>query len=143
VVIEAKGRDVALFQASMGRIANLTLRQGGGKGIWFGVDIAQGRLHLEVCDITSQSIACVEIHGGADPRLLRNRIYDVKMLASMWTTTARGRWRTTTSSATLFDMETIHSLGIGVISEVDATMPPELPEASTFQDDDGTEGWIR
>jgi hypothetical protein len=27
VVIEVKGRDVALFQASMGRIANLTLRR--------------------------------------------------------------------------------------------------------------------
>jgi hypothetical protein len=62
VVIEMKGRDVALLQATMGRIVNLTLRQGGGKGIWFGVDIAQGRLHLEGCDITSQSIACVGIH---------------------------------------------------------------------------------
>ena len=67
VVIEAKGRDVALlFQASDGsdresQIANLTLRQGGGEGIWLGVDIAQGRLHLEGCDITSQSIACVGI----------------------------------------------------------------------------------
>jgi hypothetical protein len=39
-------------------------------------------------------------------------------------------------------METIHSLGIGVISDVDATMPPELPEESNFQDDDGTEGWF-
>ena len=57
---------------------------------------------LEGCDITSQSIKCVGIHGGADPRLLRNRIHDGKMLASMWTTRARGRWRTTTSSATLF-----------------------------------------
>ena len=34
------------------------------------------------------------------------------------------------------------SPAVGVISEVDATMPPELPEASNFQDDDGTEGWI-
>ena len=65
VVIEGKGRDVALFQASMGRIANLSLRQGGGKGMWLGVDIAQGRLHLEGCDITSQSIASVGIHGAA------------------------------------------------------------------------------
>jgi len=36
----------------------------------------------------------------------------------------------------------IHPLAVGVISEVDATMPPELLEALTFQDDDGTEGWI-
>ena len=34
VVIEAEGRDVALSRLVMGRIANLTLRQGGGMGIW-------------------------------------------------------------------------------------------------------------
>jgi hypothetical protein len=36
----------------------------------------------------------------------------------------------------------IPSLAVGVISEVDATMPRELPKESNFQDDDGTEGWI-
>jgi hypothetical protein len=102
VVIEAKGRDVALFQASMGRIANLTLRQGGGKGIWFGVDIAQGRLHLEGCDITSQGIACVGICCGADPRLLSNRIHHERCWRLCGRQRPEGRWRTTTSSATLF-----------------------------------------
>jgi len=77
VVIEASGKDVVLFKANMGRITNLTLRQVGG-GKWFGVDIAQGRLELEGCYITSQSLACVAIHGGADPRLRRNRIHDGK-----------------------------------------------------------------
>jgi parallel beta-helix repeat protein len=75
VVIEATGKDVVLFQASMGRITNLTLRQAGG-GKFYGVDIAQGRLDLEGCDITSQSLACIAIHEGADPRLRRNRIHD-------------------------------------------------------------------
>ena len=77
VVIEASGKDVVLFRAAMGRIANLTLRQTGG-GQWYCVDIAQGRLDLEGCDLTSQSLACVAIHGGADPRLRRNRIHDGK-----------------------------------------------------------------
>ena len=36
----------------------------------------------------------------------------------------------------------IPPLAVGVISEVHATMPPELPEESNFQDDDETEGWI-
>jgi len=36
----------------------------------------------------------------------------------------------------------IAPLAVGVISEMDAAMPPELPEASTFQGDDGSEGWI-
>jgi len=77
VVIEASGKQVVLFRANMGRITNLTLRQTGG-GNWYCVDIGQGRLDLEGCDITSQSLACVAIHGGADPRLRRNRIHDGK-----------------------------------------------------------------
>jgi parallel beta-helix repeat protein len=83
VIIEAKGKNVVLFKTSMGRIGNVTLRQTGGEGTWFGVDIAQGRLHLEGCDITSQSIACVGIHAGADPRLLRNHIHDGKDVGVM------------------------------------------------------------
>lgn len=77
VVIEASGKDVVLFKATMGRIVNLTLRQTG-NGDWYCIDITQGRLELEGCDITSQSLACVGIHGGADPRLRRNRIHDGK-----------------------------------------------------------------
>jgi F-box protein 11 len=77
VVIEATGADAVLFRANMGRIANLTLRQTGG-GNWYCVDITQGRLDLEGCDITCQSLACVGIHGGADPRLCGNRIHDGK-----------------------------------------------------------------
>lgn len=75
IVIQACGRSVIQFQASMARLANLTLRQTGG-GDWYGVDIAQGRLDIESCDISSQSLACVVIHGDADPRLRRNIIHN-------------------------------------------------------------------
>lgn len=77
VVVQASGKDVILFKTTMGRVTNLTLRQEGG-GKWFGVDITQGRLELEDCDISSQSLACVSIHNGADPRLRRNRIHNGK-----------------------------------------------------------------
>ena len=77
VVVQALGKNVVLFKTTMGRVANLTLRQTGG-GEWYAVDIAQGRLELEDCDITSRSLACVAIYGGADPRLRRNRIHDSK-----------------------------------------------------------------
>src|SRR5271166_2123130 len=77
VVIEANGRNTIRFQANMARIANLSLRQTGG-GNCSCVNISQGRLDLEGCDITSQSLACVAIHDGADPRLRRNRIHDGK-----------------------------------------------------------------
>ncbi len=76
IEIRARGADALAFRASIGRVANLTLRQAGGEGKWFGVDIAQGRLDLEGCDISSQSLACVAIRNGADPRLRRNRIHD-------------------------------------------------------------------
>jgi F-box protein 11 len=77
VVIRAVGKNVILFKTNMGRISNLTLRQDGG-GEYYGVDIAQGRLELEGCDISSQSLSCVAIHGSADPRLRHNRIHDGK-----------------------------------------------------------------
>jgi parallel beta-helix repeat protein len=73
VVIEVADRNIILFQATMGRIANLTLRQLGGE--FDGVDIARGRLDLEDCDITSKGRSCVAIHSGADPRLRRNRLH--------------------------------------------------------------------
>jgi len=76
--IEIRARDthVLAFQASAGRVTNLTLRQAGGTQNWYGVDITQGRLDLEDCDISSQSSACVAIHDGANPRLRRNKIHD-------------------------------------------------------------------
>ena len=78
IEIRARDANVLLFQASIGRVANLTLRQAGGEGNGFGVDISQGRLDLEGCDISSQSLACVVIRDGADPRLRRNKIHDSK-----------------------------------------------------------------
>ena len=78
IQVHARDAHVVVFRANISRIANLTLRQAGGKGTWHGVDIGQGRLELEGCDITSRSSACVAIHGGADPRLRRNTIHDGK-----------------------------------------------------------------
>jgi parallel beta-helix repeat protein len=79
IEIQARGRKVLEFKTTMGRIANVTLRQAGGtRGKWYGVDITQGRLELEGCDISSQSLACVVIRNGADPRLRRNRIHNSK-----------------------------------------------------------------
>ena len=75
IEIQGRGADAILFRANIGRISNLTLRQVGGEGVWYGVDITQGRLELEGCDISSENSVCVGIHGGADPRLRGNRIH--------------------------------------------------------------------
>lgn len=74
VVIQAVGKDAILFRAPIGQVRNLTLRQQGG-GSWFCVDIAQGRLLLEGCDISSPHWSCVAIYGGANPMIRSNRIH--------------------------------------------------------------------
>ena len=76
IVIRARDANVLAFQASIGRVANLTLRQVGEEVI--GVSIQQGRLDLEGCDISSQAASCVFIWDGADPRLRRNKIHHGK-----------------------------------------------------------------
>ncbi len=76
IEVRATSGDALAFRTSIGRVANLTLRQAGGEGTWFCVDITQGRLELEGCDISSQSLSCVAIRNGADPRLRGNYIHD-------------------------------------------------------------------
>jgi len=73
IVVEAEGAFVVDFQTTFGRVANLTLRQLGGE--FNAVDIAQGRLELEDCDVSSRGLACVGLHDGADPRIRRNRVH--------------------------------------------------------------------
>lgn len=77
VVIEATRKHTVLFQATKGRIANLTLKQTS-DGEWYCVDIACGCLELEECDISSNGQAGVTIHGDAEPQLRRNRIHHCK-----------------------------------------------------------------
>lgn len=74
-VVQAERSECVLFVAPSGRIANLTLRQIGGRE-WHAVDVAQGRLDLEDCDLTSANLSCLAVHGYADPMVRRNRIHD-------------------------------------------------------------------
>jgi hypothetical protein len=76
IVIRVRDANVLTFQASIGRVANLTLRQVGEEVM--GVSIQQGRLDLEGCDVSSQAASCVYILDGADPRLRRNKIHHGK-----------------------------------------------------------------
>lgn len=78
IEIQAMEKSALVFKTTNGRVANLTLRQIGGEGELYGVDIANGRLTLEDCDISSKNGACVSIHDGAHPRLRRNKIHDAE-----------------------------------------------------------------
>jgi F-box protein 11 len=77
IVIQSQNEDAILFEADKGRVTNLTLRPTG-RGVFHGVNIMQGELDLEQCDISSKSLSCVAIQGGANPRLWRNRIHNGK-----------------------------------------------------------------
>ncbi|MFQ5851497.1 MAG: right-handed parallel beta-helix repeat-containing protein [Candidatus Binatia bacterium] len=93
IVIEAQGKNALLFKTTMGRVVNLTLRQVTGRDgnrEWDCVDITQGRLELEGCDISSQSEICIIIRGGADPRLRHNRIHDNKEVGVVITGGSQG-----------------------------------------------------
>lgn len=82
IVIQIYRKELILFQAERGRLANLTLRRT--SGIEFGsenferyaINISEGRLELEECDISNQGDYCVAIHNSADPRLCCNLIHD-------------------------------------------------------------------
>jgi len=74
IEIRATGANALEFRASIGRVANLTLRQADTGPL--GVAVFQGRLDLEGCDISGRGNACVYILDSADPRLRRNKIHD-------------------------------------------------------------------
>jgi len=78
IVVQSSKQSAIIFKTTFGRVSNLTIRQLGG-GRQHCIDIAQGRLDLEGCDISSQSRVAVAVHGGADPRIRRNRIHDSKL----------------------------------------------------------------
>ncbi len=76
IVVRARGGDAVLLTAPIARVAGLTLHQADTEGDWYGVDTGTGRLLVEDCVITSDSLACVSIRNGADPTLRRNWISD-------------------------------------------------------------------
>jgi F-box protein 11 len=75
VIIRATGKSAIFFKTARGKISNIMIRQNGGDNCC-GVDIAQGCLELEGCDISSDGGSCVRVHGNAYPKILRNKIHD-------------------------------------------------------------------
>ncbi len=79
IIVETSASDCVWMQTHYAVIRGLTLRlriedQG---GIFYAVDIPQGKLVLEDCDITSNSSSCIGIHGpAADPVVRSCHIHD-------------------------------------------------------------------
>ncbi|KAF2393282.1 right-handed parallel beta-helix repeat-containing protein [Pseudomonas frederiksbergensis] len=74
VVIESKNATTVRFHSTMGRLSNLVLRQMGSEK-YFCIDISQGRLDVDGCDITSKKLSGVSVRSGASPQFRRNRIH--------------------------------------------------------------------
>ncbi len=72
IIATAQGSCV-LMQATKATVRGLTLRQEGGQGGEgsFAVDVPQGKLRIEACNITSNSLSCVGIHNDLTEVLLQ------------------------------------------------------------------------
>jgi nitrous oxidase accessory protein NosD len=65
VVVETAVADCILMTADEATVRGLTLRgKAGTRGAkYFAVDVTHGRLLLENCDVSNDSLACVGVHG--------------------------------------------------------------------------------
>jgi F-box protein 11 len=81
IILEYSDADCILMRTDYAKVKGLTIcGQAGLKGKkYYAVDIPQGCLVLEDCDITSDSLSCIGIHGlTAKPRISRCKIHDSK-----------------------------------------------------------------
>jgi F-box protein 11 len=81
IIVEARASTCMLMKTDYAVVRNLTLQNRSGSTDLkvFGVDIPQGQLVLEDCDITSDSLSCVGVYNiGTRPVIRRCRIHDSK-----------------------------------------------------------------
>ena len=76
VIIRSMKVETVRFRAIRGKISNLTLRRQDENYTQFGIDIVQGCLEVNGCDIASKNRACIAVHGNAYPRIISNKIHD-------------------------------------------------------------------
>jgi parallel beta-helix repeat protein len=93
IVVESDDADVILMDADEAVVRGLTLRGAAGRKNkrYFAVDVARGRLILEDCDVTNDSLANVAIHGsGVSAVLRRCRVHDSAQAGVYWHDKAAG-----------------------------------------------------
>ncbi|HIK05442.1 MAG TPA: right-handed parallel beta-helix repeat-containing protein [Trichormus sp. M33_DOE_039] len=79
IIIESKESNCILMQTDYAEVRGLTLRGQGRQNNkqYFAVDVTQGQLILEDCDIVSDSLACVGVTGTtANPIIRRCQIHE-------------------------------------------------------------------
>ncbi len=79
IIISSTNASALTMRADAATVTGLTLRgrASGGETAFFAVDIPHGKLVLDNCDITSDTLSCISVHGAtADPVIRRCRIHD-------------------------------------------------------------------
>lgn len=75
IIIESATASCIAMHTSAATVRGLTLRESAGRSnmgaAFFAVDIPQGRLTLEDCDITSNSLSCLGLHNDATHLMMR------------------------------------------------------------------------
>ncbi|KUF11716.1 right-handed parallel beta-helix repeat-containing protein [Pseudoponticoccus marisrubri] len=74
IVLDVSGDNAIRWTAPSGRVANLTIRQGGGR--FFAMHIAGGSVTLEDSDLSSQGLAAVAIRANKGATIRRNVVHD-------------------------------------------------------------------
>lgn len=79
IVVESTETYCIRMQTERATVRGLTLRGRTAPKEFFAVDVPRGQLILEDCDITSDTLAAVAIHGSmADPIIRRSKIHNSK-----------------------------------------------------------------
>ncbi|HYO62498.1 MAG TPA: right-handed parallel beta-helix repeat-containing protein [Pyrinomonadaceae bacterium] len=78
IIIRSDGASCLRASADGARVAGLTLRgEARGGEAFYAVDVPRGDLLLEDCDVSSDTLSCVAVHGAAAAPLIRRcRIHD-------------------------------------------------------------------
>jgi hypothetical protein len=73
ILVRSAGGSCVRMEADEAAVRGLTLRcvAGRGNAAFFAVDVPRGRLVLEDCDVSSNSLSCVGIHGATARPLVR------------------------------------------------------------------------
>lgn len=74
IIIESVNQSCVLMETDQASVRNLTLRGRGakyGKG-FFAVDVRRGELTIDNCDINSDSLSCIAVHGSWANPLIKN-----------------------------------------------------------------------
>ncbi|HEY0048538.1 MAG TPA: pectinesterase family protein [Pyrinomonadaceae bacterium] len=94
IIVRSVNSSCILMQTDKASVRGLSLRGSGARGgkAFFAVDIPKGELILESCDISSDSLSCIAVHGvNSKPAIKNCRIHDGADSGLYFYDNARGR----------------------------------------------------